>query len=111
MLDPLHHIHKRKVIHQRFEPYPHPVRWKQILDKIIYAAGIAGPIITIPQIITIWHHHNAEGVSLFSWTGYLVLSAIWLVYGIAHKEKPLIVMYSTNIIVQLFVVIGIMLYR
>ncbi|MBU0598275.1 hypothetical protein KKF61_04790 [Patescibacteria group bacterium] len=110
MVDAIHHAHIRKRIHKKHEQYPHPQPWKRFLDKIIYAAGIAGPIITIPQILVIWQKQDAEGVSLISWGGYLFLSVIWLIYGIAHKEKPIIVMYIANIIAQILVVLGIILY-
>ncbi len=107
----LYHLHQRKRIHQKnLEPYPHPTKWKYYLDKVIYAAGLAGPIITIPQIWDIWHNQNASGVSLVSWTGYLFIAFIWLFYGFVHKEKPIIIMYIANIIVQLIVVIGIIKY-
>jgi len=108
----LFHLHKRKRFHlPHLEDFPSKKKWKRYLDTIIYAAGIAGPIITIPQIWQIWHHQNASGVSLTSWTGYLFIAVIWLFYGIVHKEKPIIVMYVANIIVQFFVVLGIIIYK
>jgi len=110
MVEPLHHFHRRKRIHQKHETYPHPHKWKRFLDKIIYAVGVAGPIITIPQIIQIWVHHHAEGVSIISWTGYTVFAVIWLFYGIAHKEKPIIVTYIAVIIANCMVTLGVILY-
>ena len=110
MTEVLHHYHKRKRIHQRFEPIPHPVKWKRFLDKIIYAVGVAGPVITIPQIIKIWTEKDASGVSEIAWIGYTVLAMIWLLYGIAHKEKPIIVTYSVVIVANGIVSIGAVIY-
>lgn len=105
------HLHKRKRLHlPHLEDFPSQKKWKRFLDKIIYAAGIAGPIITIPQVVEIWKNQNAGSVSLLSWAGYLVLSIIWLTYSIVHKEKPLILMFIGNIIVQLLIVLGIIIY-
>jgi len=110
MVEPLHHAHRRKRMHQNKEPYPHPQQWKRFLDKIIYAVGVAGPLITIPQIYKIWVDHNASGVSVVSWSGYTVFAVIWLLYGIAHKEKPIIVTYIAVIIANIFVTVGTFIY-
>ena len=110
MVEPLHHLHRRKRIHYKHEPYPHPHKWKRILDKTIYAVGIAGPIITIPQITKIWLEENATGLSLTAWCGYTCFSVIWLLYGIAHKEKPIIVTNTAVIITNGLVTLGVILY-
>jgi len=106
----LFHLHKRKRFYLNLEPFPHPKKWKKFLDKIIYAVGIAGPILVIPQAIKIWVDKDATGVSVISWAGFVLLGVIWLLYAIAHKEKPLIVTYIGFIIVQSFVVIGVLIY-
>jgi len=89
----LFHLHKRKRFHLNLEPFPHPKKWKKILDKVIYAAN-----------------QDASGVSAFSWTGFTLLAVIWLIYGIAHKEKPLIVMYTGLIIFDGLVALGAFIY-
>ena len=63
----LHHFYKRKRIYQKLEPYPHPNKWKRLMDKLIYAVGIFGPVMTIPQLTKIWLDKNAAGVSAISW--------------------------------------------
>jgi len=105
-----HHLHKRKRVYENLEPYPHPDKWKRFLDKLIYAVGIFTPIITIPQLAEIWLNQNASGVSIISWTGYLIAVCFWFLYGLAHKEKPIILSYGLLIIMDFFVVLGIILY-
>ena len=105
-----HHIHKRKRIYEKKEPYPHPKPWKRILDKLIYVVGILGPLFTIPQILKIWVEKNATGISLITWIAYLIGAICFMLYGISHKEKPLIVIYSSLIVVDILVIIGILLY-
>jgi uncharacterized protein with PQ loop repeat len=36
-------------------------------------------VMTIPQVLTIWVGHNANGVSLASWGAYLASAGLWLV--------------------------------
>ena len=106
----IHHYHKRKRVHKKLEKYPHPDKFKRIIDKIIYIAAFAGPIMTIPQVIGIWVGKNSSGVSVISWISYAILSSIWLIYGIVHKEKPIIISSIIWIILDIFIVVGVILY-
>ncbi|XOU94726.1 MAG: hypothetical protein ACNFW9_01530 [Candidatus Kerfeldbacteria bacterium] len=105
------HLHQRKRFHlPRLENFPSERKFTKFLDKVIYAAGIAGPILVIPQAIEVWINKEAAGVSIPSWIGFTVLAIIWLIYGIVHKEKPLILMYTGLIIMDALVVIGAIIY-
>jgi uncharacterized protein with PQ loop repeat len=106
----LHHFHKRKRISKKLEPYPHPNKWVRFLDKLIYIIGIFGPLMTIPQVTKIWIERNPIGISAVSWISYTIMAIIWFIYGIVHKEKPLVVMYSIWFILDLLIVIGVLLY-
>ena len=105
-----HHLHKRKRIFEKKESYPHPKLWKRILDKLVYVVGILGPLSTIPQILKVWVEKSATGVSLLTWIFYLIGAIVLLFYGISHKEKPLIIMYSLWIIVDIILIIGIIFF-
>ena len=105
-----HHQHVRKRIHQNLEKYPHPDKFKRFFDKLIYVAGIAMPILTIPQLTTIWFERNAAGVSLLTWSSYIIIALIFSIYGLIHKEKPLIIMHGSMLVLEVFIVIGILLY-
>lgn len=106
----LHHAHKRKRVHQKQEPYPHPNKLKRFIDKFIYIVAIFGMVMTIPQITKIWIGKNAAGVSAISWGAYLVGAVFWLIYGILHKEKPIIFTYSIWIFLEIFIIIGTVMY-
>jgi len=101
-----HHLHARK----RKAPYPHPVRWKNFIDKLIYIAALAGPIMTIPQVWKIFIEKTAAGVSLISWAAFLVVAVCWLIYGFAHQDKPIIVSNILWIIFETMIVIGVIIY-
>ena len=93
----LHHFHKE---HGK----------SQVLDKIIYVIGVLGPIMTIPQLTNIWIDHNAAGVSVISWSSYLVMAVFWFIYGIIHRIKPIIVTYFFWILIDILIVLGIILF-
>jgi hypothetical protein len=47
---------------------------------------------------------------VISWIFYFSASVFWLIYGIAHKSKPIIVSYIFSAMVNLLVVIGVFIY-
>lgn len=83
---------------------------KTFLDRAIYIGVFLGPIGILPQIIKIWTEKNATGVSSFTWIGYFVGAIFWVVYGLTHKEKPIVL---TNIFIgleALVIIIGVFLF-
>ncbi len=111
MPNPLHHIHQRKTTSDSVSPpYPHPQKKKRILDIIIYPIGVLGPLITVPQAFKIWTEKTAEGVSITSWLGLFCIAIAWIIYGVAHKDKPITLTNIGFAAVQFFIVLGIIMY-
>ena len=107
----LHHLHKRKRIHQKKETYPHPHAHKRFVDRLIYVAGIIVPVLTLQQSYLIHSTKNAEGISLFSFSGFVCMNLIWLWYGIIHKETPIIFMYILLATFNTSIVAGVLMYN
>ncbi len=105
-----HHQHLRKRIIKNNEPYPSPNHLVRFIDSLIYIAGVIGPLVSIPQLIDIWIYKNAGGISIFTWTGYCVLTFIWLIYGYVHHEKPIIITQYIWLVINIAVTIGAILY-
>jgi len=106
-----HHHHTRKRVHKNHEPYPHPNPLKRIMDRLIYLIGALGPILTIPQLYTVWAHQDVSGLSLITWVSWTMIACFWMAYGILHREWPIIVTYIGWITVEVGVVIGILIHR
>lgn len=81
-----------------------------IIDKLIYLGGILGPLMTLPQLFKIWFDRNATGVSAISWSAYAVGSTFWIWYGIEHKQKPLIFTYAIFLVIEVFIILGTLVY-
>lgn len=105
------HYHKRKIEQRGMESGINRNKWAGVADKLVYAAGIITPLMTLPQIFTIWSGKNAAGVSLASWSFYLAGALMWVFYGLVHKEKPIIFTNGAMVAANAFVVLGILLYR
>jgi len=106
----LHHFHIRKRIHKHHEPYPHPDRTKRAVDKMIYIVALVGPLFNVPQLLKIWINQNASGVSAVSWGAFMFISGFWLLYGILHKEKPIIIANIFYMFFHAIILVGAILY-
>ncbi len=110
MVPGLHHLLKRKRLSKHLEPVPNQKALIRIVDRFAYLSVIV-PILTIPQFITIFVHHNATNLSLVTWATYLVSATYWTYYGWLHKEAPIWFPNTLMVLVDLGVVVGIIIYR
>lgn len=62
---------------------------------------------TVPQIYEVWGKHHTEGVSIATWSMYIGAAAIWLIYGLQLKNKPLIVSSILFILTEAAIVAGV----
>jgi uncharacterized protein with PQ loop repeat len=78
---------------------------KTTIDKLIMIAAIGTPVMTFPQVYQVWVQH-VKGDSVVTWTSYVIIGIIWLMYGLKYKDKPIIIMQSLCIITYSLVVAG-----
>lgn len=112
MIDVFHHLvheHTDKE-NERFKKI-HEKRWIQFIDKYIYLVAMVSIVMTLPQVYDIWVLHKAAGVSAISWATYGTMSAIWVAYGRGHKEKVIMFSNAIWVVLDLFIVVGVMIYR
>lgn len=80
------------------------------LDRLTFVVGIIGPFTVLPQIYTIYTTHSAKGVSLATWSSIFIVTFPWILYGLAHREKSIIISFILWEVMNLTVVIGVLLY-
>lgn len=103
----LRHKYERKQKSKRQTRTPYII----FLDKLTFVVGVVGPFTVLPQTYTIFSTHSASGVSLATWVLIFIVTFPWILYGLAHKEKNIIVSFILWELVNLSVVVGILLYR
>ncbi|HET6781389.1 MAG TPA: hypothetical protein VFH67_04785 [bacterium] len=59
----------------------------KVMSRLLGGLSVFTMIMTIPQVLTIWVGHQAAGVSLLSWSAYLVSAVVWFWYGIQKHDK------------------------
>lgn len=96
-------IDKFKMLHRK--------RSIRIIDDWVMIVGVLSPLTSLPQIVQILETKDSEGVSILTWLLYVVLAAFWLIYGIAHKEKVIIVNNLLWIILELVIVALVIIYK
>ena len=84
-------------------------REHKTFDRLTYVTGILLPILTIPQAYSVLVDKSTDGVSLVTWSFYLLSSTLFAIYGIVHKEKLLMVTYIPFVVVEAAIVIGILI--
>jgi uncharacterized protein with PQ loop repeat len=80
------------------------------LDKLTFIVGVVGPFTVLPQIYSIFTTKSAAGVSLLTWVLIFVVTFPWILYGLAHKDKNIIVCFILWEVVNLGVIIGVLMY-
>jgi len=105
MQEALHHHYRRKRADTRAYPW-----WARGVDWVVYPMGVLGLLMAIPQTASIWVYHETAGVSVFSWTAWTLISAFWTLFGILHKEKPIIWINGAWVIANALVALGAVIY-
>lgn len=86
---------------------PHLSDYQRGIDRLVTAVAFIGPLTSLPQIIEIWFvDRNAAGVSVLTWSGFVLMAVVWLAYGIVHRQRPIIISNALWIVAQGLVVLG-----
>jgi uncharacterized protein with PQ loop repeat len=67
-------------------------------------------LMTIPQVLTIWVSHQAAGVSVLSWSAYLVSAILWFWYGILKHDRNIYLPCVGWIALDTAVIVGAVVY-
>ena len=81
-----------------------------VIKRLIESLSIFTMVMTIPQVLTIWASHRAAGVSLLSWSAYLVSAVVWLWYGLQKHDKNIYLPCIGWILLDSAVIVGVFFY-
>ncbi|HEV2413100.1 MAG TPA: SemiSWEET family transporter [Candidatus Saccharimonadales bacterium] len=101
---------RHKSEHQHQLDRPPKSDYLVFLDKLTFVVGIIGPFTVLPQIYSIFSTKSASGVSLTTWLLIFIVTFPWILYGVAHKDKSIIVSFILWEVVNLTVVTGVVMY-
>lgn len=72
--------------------------------------GIVQPFALIPQIVGIYVDHAVQGVSLPTWALFTLFNALWAIYGLVHRDGPIMVAYILITLLDAIITVGILIY-
>jgi uncharacterized protein with PQ loop repeat len=88
----------------------HPSTSEAKLRRILGGMSIFTLLMTIPQVLTIWVGHQAAGVSIFTWSAYLLSALLWFWFGIQRQDKNIYLPCIGWMILDLAVIVGAIIY-
>ena len=106
----LFHISLRKRIHQHHEAYPSPDKKIKFLDSVVLLLAFIMPLSILPQIIKMHATQSVGDISVLTFSLLLILAIPWIVYGMVHKEKVIILNNMTWVILHLTVIVSYFIY-
>ena len=58
-----------------------------LMSRVLGGMSVFTMLMTVPQVLTIWVGHRAAGVSVVSWSAYLLSAVLWFWYGFQKRDK------------------------
>jgi len=59
----------------------------KLIRRVLGISSFFTMLMTIPQVLKIWIGHQAAGVSLLSWSAYLLSAILWFWHGLRRGDK------------------------
>jgi uncharacterized protein with PQ loop repeat len=95
------------------DPTPAPAahsRPDTMLRRLLGAMSIFTLLMTVPQVLTIWVGQQAAGVSVLSWSAYLLSALLWFWFGLQKRDKNIYLPCVGWIVLNGAVVVGAVVY-
>src|SRR4029079_3327557 len=99
-----------KMFQNPTNPVTHTTYPDTLLRRLLGGMSLFTLLMTIPQVLTIWVGHRAAGVSLLSWSAYLISALMWLWFGIQKHDKNIYLPCVGWIVLDTAVIVGAMIY-
>ena len=80
------------------------------LRRLLGGMSAFSMFMTIPQVLTIWVRHEAAGVSVVSWSAYLLSAILWFWFGMQKRDKNIYVPCIGWIALDAAVIVGAIVY-
>ena len=95
------------------EPDPHPSvaanqRSDAILQRLLAGMSLFTMAMTIPQVWAVWSTHQPSGVSVWSWSAYLLSALLWFWHGLRQGDKNIYLPCVGWALLDLAVIVGVL---
>ena len=95
--------------------HPNPVpavvhRSDAALRRLLGGMSIFTMVMTIPQVLTIWVGQRTAGVSILSWSAYLISAMLWFWFGLQKQDRNIYLPCVGWIALDIAVIVGVIVY-
>ena len=80
------------------------------LSRVLGGMSVFTMLMTVPQVLTIWVGGQAAGVSVVSWSAYLLSALLWFWYGLQKRDRNIYLACVGWIILDAAVIAGALVY-
>ena len=80
------------------------------LSRVLGGMSVFTLLMTVPQVLTIWVSQQAAGVSVLSWSAYLLSALLWFWYGLQKRDRNIYLACVGWIILDAAVIAGALVY-
>ena len=93
------------------QPAPeHGAISEKAMTRILGTMSVFTMLMTIPQVLTIWVGQQAAGVSVVSWSAYLIAAVLWFWHGLQKHDKNIYLACLGWIVLDIAVIAGTVIY-
>ncbi len=83
---------------------------KTLMSRVLGGMSVFTMLMTVPQVLTIWVGHQAAGVSVVSWSAYLLSAILWFWYGLQKRDKNIYLPCVGWVGLDMAVIVGAVIY-
>ena len=83
---------------------------EKAMTQILGSMSVFTMLMTIPQVLTIWVGQQAAGVSVVSWSAYLIAAVLWFWHGVQKHDKNIYLACIGWIVLDIAVIAGAVIY-
>ncbi len=91
-------------------PAGHASLSETVLSRVLGGMSVFTLLMTVPQVLTIWSGRQAAGVSVISWSAYLLSAILWFGYGLHKRDKNIYLPCVGWIGLDTAVIVGAVIY-
>jgi uncharacterized protein with PQ loop repeat len=80
------------------------------LHRLLGGMSVFTMAMTVPQVWTVWVEREVSGVSLWSWSAYLVSAMLWFWHGLRQRDKNIYLPCVGWMLLDAAVIAGVVLH-
>jgi uncharacterized protein with PQ loop repeat len=91
-------------------PAGHASLSETVMSRVLGSMSVFTLLMTFPQVWTIWVDRQVAGVSVVSWSAYLLSAVLWFWYGLRKRDRNIYLPCVGWVGMDAAVIVGALIY-